>query len=76
MSCRKLNRQSITQILFIYNYNKMVRTLGDTAIRINKGDRILSQNGHFEFIGKDNGDFCIHQIVGKKQELWHPNGKR
>ena len=54
----------------------MVRTLGNTAVRINTDERLLSENGHFEFIGKINGDFCIHQLVGKKQEIWHPHGKR
>jgi len=53
----------------------MVKTLGDTAARINQGERLLSENGYFEFIGKPNGDFCIHQLVGKKKELWHPGGK-
>ena len=53
----------------------MVRTIGNTAVRINRDERLLSENGHFEFIGKPNGDFCIHQLVGSKQELWHPHGK-
>lgn len=55
---------------------KMIKTLGDTAARINQGERLLSENGHFEFIGKPNGDFCIHQLIGKKKEIWHPSGGR
>jgi predicted transcriptional regulator len=54
----------------------MVKTIGDVANGLCTGQRLLSKNGHFEFIGKPNGDFCIHQLVGKKTEIWHPDGKR
>ena len=54
-----------------------VKTVGDTAAWLHTGERLLSENGKFEFIGKPNGDFCIHQLTDKGEkvlQIWHPPG--